>query len=320
VTETSEGEALRGAELAGLYGKPLCVLGVRLQATDAVVIASVLFFDLLLLIFHGRVRNPWSLLAKNALYLFLYAGAVVVLPRISNRVLRFFVRTGSVQLIFGYLFLSVLPMQLIFVRTWQDPAVLRLEQSVFGAQPTIWLQRFVSPALTEWMMFAYVIYLVIYPALSALICFKRGENAMEDYLFTLALANVLCCLGFLAYPVASPMYFMPETYTVPLKGFFFTAAGEFIRTHLHQIGGSIPSPHTAIATVMWAMAYRYYRPAFYGLAPVILSLYVSTFYCRYHYVTDTVFGVLAAAVCLLAAPPLMRRWNGAVGRRLARMP
>lgn len=305
---------LKSAELAGLYGRRIHVLGAQLQATDAVVISSVLFFDLLLLIFHARVQDPWTLLGKNSFYLILYICAVYILPRISNRVLRFFIRTGSVQLIFGYLFLSVLPMQLIFVRTWQDPAVLRLEQNLFGVQPTIWLQRFISPALTEWMMFSYVIYLVIYPVLCAVICFKRGENAMEDYLFTLALANVLCCLGFLAFPVASPLYHMSEAYTVPLKGFFFTAWGEYIRKHIHQIGGSIPSPHTAIATVMWVMAHRYYRPAFYGLAPVILSLYISTFYCRYHYVTDTFVGVLAAAVCILAAPPFMRRWNAAVER------
>ena len=311
----SRGEGGKSAEFAGLYGRHIHVLGAQLQATDAVVIASVLFFDLLLVIFHGRVRDPWILLGKNSFYLILYIGAVYILPRISNRVLRFIIRTGSVQLIFGYLFLSVHPMQLIFVRHWQDPAVLRLEQNLFGVQPTIWLQRFISPALTEWMMFSYVIYLVIYPVLCAVICFKRGENAMEDYLFTLTLANILCCLGFLAFPVAGPMYFMPEAYTVPLKGFFFTAWGEFIRKHIHQIGGSIPSPHTAIATVMWVMAHRYYRPAFYWLAPVILSLYISTFYCRYHYVTDTFVGVLAAAVCLLAVPPFMRRWNAAIERR-----
>jgi len=318
MTAESRSLPLRGSDIAGLYGKHLRLFGARIQATDAVVIASVLFFDLLLFVFWGRVEKPWTLLAKNSLYLILYIGAVTILPFVTNRVLRFFIRTGSVQLIFGYLFLASLPLQLVFVRTWQDPAVLRLEQNLFGVQPTIWLQRFISPGLTEWMMFAYMIYFVVYPGLCAVICFRRGENAMEDYLFTLALANVLCCLGFLAFPVASPMFHMKEAYTVPLKGYFFTAAGEYIRSHMHTIGGSIPSPHTAVATVMWAMAFRYWRPAFYGLAPIILSLYVSTFYCRYHYVTDTAAGLLAAGVCLLAAPSLMRRWNAAVAGRTAR--
>ena len=59
-------------------------------------------------------------------------------------------------------------MQLIVVRSRQDPVVLRLESAVFGVQPTVWSQRFVTPPLTEWMMFAYVICVVSYRGLAAL--------------------------------------------------------------------------------------------------------------------------------------------------------
>ena len=59
-------------------------------------------------------------------------------------------------------------MQLIVVRSRQDSVVLRLESAVFGVQPTVWSQRFVTPPLTEWMMFAYVICVVSYRGLAAL--------------------------------------------------------------------------------------------------------------------------------------------------------
>jgi membrane-associated phospholipid phosphatase len=165
------------------------------------------------------------------------------------------------------------------------------------------------------MMFAYVIYLIIYPGLGALIYFRKGERPLEDYLFTLALTNVVCFLGFMVFPVAGPFYHMPEAYTVPLKGGFFAAWGEYIRRNIHEIGGTIPSPHCAIATVMWMMAHRYVRPAFYALAPVILSLYVSTFFLRYHYLTDSVVGVLTAILVILVSPALVGAWNSAVRRK-----
>jgi hypothetical protein len=304
----------RGARIASLYGERLVVLKAGLQAADAVILGALLFFGLLIVVFRSRVPAPGRLLLWIAVLSALYIGSIYLLPRLSNRVLIFFVRTAAVQLLCGQLFFIAEHLQMIAARGWQDPAVLSLEKAVFGVQPTVWLQRFVSPPLTEWMMFAYVIYLVIYPGLGALIYFRRGEKPLEDYLFVLAVTNVACFLGFIVFPVAGPLYFQPDAYTVPLKGGFFTACGEFIRKNLHVIGGNLPSPHCAIATVMWMMARRYVRAAFYILAPVILSLYVSTFFLRYHYVTDSVLGILTAALVIFASPALVRAWNAAIGR------
>ncbi len=303
----------RSARIASLYGKRLYVLEAGLQATDVVILGALLLFGLLIAVFRAHVAAPGSLLLRLAAWGALYVGSIYLDPKLHNRVLRFLVRTGAVQILCAQLFLVAQEMQLIVVRSWQDPLVLRLERAIFGLQPTVWLQRFVAPPLTEWMMFAYVFYVVIYPGLAALIYFRRGERALEDYLFVLAATNVVCFLGFMAFPIAGPLYYMPEAYTVPLKGWFFTACGEYIRHNVHVIGGSLPSPHCAIATVMWMMARRYVRPAFYALTPVILSLYVSTFFLRYHYVTDSVVGILTGALILCAAPGLVRAWNAAVG-------
>ena len=64
---------------------------------------------------------------------------------------------------------------------------------------------------------------------------------------------------------------------------------------------------------MWLMAWKHYRPAFWVFSPVILSLYVSTFYGRYHYVTDAILGIATAGLALIAAPPLQRAWNRLAG-------
>jgi hypothetical protein len=306
------GRAAAGERIAALYGRRLLVLGIGLQAADAVILGTTLFFGLLIFVFQSRVPNPGGLLLRTCAWGAAYVGSVYLLPAIKNRVVWFFLRAGAVQIMCGQLFLIAQRMQMIIVHQWQDPAILRLESAVFGVQPTVWLQKFISPPLTEWMMFAYVIYLVIYPGLGALIYFRRGERPLEDYLFTLAVTNVVCFLGFLVFPIAGPFNHMRESYAIPLKGGFFTAWGEYIRKNVHEIGGNLPSPHCAIATVMWMMARRYVRPAFYALAPVILSLYVSTFFLRYHYVTDSVVGILTGVAVILISPALVRAWNAAI--------
>jgi hypothetical protein len=60
---------------------------------------------------------------------------------------------------------------------------------------------------------------------------------------------------------------------------------------------------------MWLMAYRYHRPSFYVITPIVLSLYVSTFYGRYHYVTDAIVGIAAAFFALQLVPVVIKGWN-----------
>jgi hypothetical protein len=308
---TSTTESLR---ISGLYGTRISFLKAGLQATDAVVLGSLLLFAILIPAFHARIPNAWVMLARTGFWAVVYVGSIYLLPLLKNRILYFLVRAGAVQILFYELFLICQHLQLIWVRHWQDEVLLGWEKAIFGVQPTVWLQRFISPPLTEWLMFAYVIYAFIYPALGALIYFKRGERPLEDYLLTLALANLACFIGFMIFPIAGPLHHIADAYSVPLKGGFFTAWGEHIRTHIHEIGSNLPSPHCAIAAVMWLMSHRYVRPAFYILAPVMLSLFVSTFFLRYHYLSDTVFGILTAFLVIIIAPGFPRAWNAAARR------
>jgi membrane-associated phospholipid phosphatase len=305
---------LNATRRAEPYGRTLALPAISLQAMDMVVLLSVLFFSGLIVAFAPRIHDPWPLLLRLCFWGALYIVSLALQRRVTAPGWRALLRMGSVQVMFAQVYLIVHPLQLLFVRGWMDPALLRFEARLFGVQPTVWLQRFVSPGLTEWMMFCYVIYLVIYPALGGLIYLRWGEKPLEDYLFVLTLANTICFLGFIVYPVAGPLNYMPGAFTVPLKGWLFTAAGEYIRGNIHQVGGNLPSPHCAIATVMWVMAYRYRRLAFWLLAPVILCLYVSTFYGRYHYVSDSVAGIAAGLLVLGLAPLLLRAWNRLAGR------
>ena len=295
-------------------GRRFIVGKLELQLTDALVLGALAFFSLLALVFSSMVDGWGILVLKNAAVGLVFLGAVHVTPRISHRFWRFFMRVAAITLSYAYLFGAVDKLQMIVHQEWMDYYVLDLEQYVFGVQPTLWIEKYITPWLTEWMMFSYVIYVPLYPVLCGIIYFTRGELPMEEYFFTLGLTNILCDIGFILFPVASPLYFIRELYSVPLDGYVFTYLGELMRSQLHYAGGSIPSPHAAAATIMWIMAYRYHRFSFHVLTPVILSLYVSTFYGRYHYLTDAVVGVLVAFIALALAPSLMRGWDRFIER------
>jgi hypothetical protein len=282
---------------------------MKLKATDGLILATLVFFTCIGVIF--QVEQWPTLTLKNLAVGIAYIVFIKFSERANGKFLKFCLRVAAVTLTYAYMFGAVNHLQLILHNGWQDEAIIAMEDSLFGVQPLLWTQQFISQPLTEWMMFSYVIYLPMYPALCALIYYKHGEFAMEDYFFTLGIANILCDIGFILYPVASPMYWpaLKAQLTVPLDGWVWTYFGELMRKYLHFAGGSIPSPHAAAGTVMWAMAYRYYRPGFWVLAPIMISLYISTFYARYHYVTDAVIGVLVALAAIRFAPSLMKLWE-----------
>jgi membrane-associated phospholipid phosphatase len=283
--------------------------GLKIRITDVLLLGTTLLFTLLPLIFPSRIKGWLGLVLANGLAVFIYLEANVLEQRSEKRFVKFLLRTGSVQLFLFYIYNISLRLQHVFFAHWNDQAVIDLEQSLFGVQPTIWIQRFITPWLTEWMSFCYVFYVPIYPLLGAIIYYKRGEREMEDYLFYLGFAIILCTIGSTLFPVAGPMRKIGELYDIPLRGYIFTAVGEFIRNHIHVPGGAFPSIHCAAASIMWWIAYRYSRVSFYFLTPVILSLYISTVYGRFHYLIDVIAGIAIALLTMALGHVLIKEWN-----------
>lgn len=288
---------------------------LQLRATDGLILTALTFFSALAIIFYPRVEGWWLLVLKNLAIAAVYITFNYFSESTKKKFWKFFLRMAAIVLTYAYLFGAVDKLQLILYGHWMDDYVLDLEQYVFSVQPTLWLEDYISKPLTEWMMFAYVIYIPMYPVLCGIIYYVRGELATEDYYFTLGFTNILCDIGFILFPVAGPIPHIGSLYTVPLDGYIWTWLGEFIRHNAHYIGGTIPSPHCAAATIMWIMAYKYYRPSFWILTPIVLSLYISTFYGRYHYVTDAVIGVLVAFIAFILVPVVLRLWERLVDKR-----
>jgi hypothetical protein len=296
--------------------RSVLLAGLPFRLTDAVALGGLVVLMLLAAVFAGRIERPGLVLGVGLLFIVLYLGSLALLRRLRRSELRFLVRTAMVQLTFLEIYQASNALQLLFFG-WQDDRVLAWEKAIFGVQPVVALQKFAWRPLTDWMLFVYAVYVVLYPLLGAIIFFKHGEDANEDYLFHLGLANLACAAGFILFPVASPMYWekVRSLLTTPLASGPLGAAAEWIRLHIHQPGGSIPSPHCAVATVMWFMARKYTKRGFLVLAPIMLSLYVSTVYGRFHYVSDAVIGIAAALLVILAAPAIEKAWESRPGGR-----
>ncbi|MFM8568766.1 MAG: phosphatase PAP2 family protein [Candidatus Kapaibacterium sp.] len=280
---------------------PSVFLSVGVDLLCLVFIAIVL---VLTLVFAADIPDWKSHCAGYVVAAVAYTAAVAAGNRFSHEFLRVCIHTAAVTLLFSYLFGAVHSLQHIVVPGWMDAQVLAFETAFTGRDATLYFQDHMSPTVTEVMMFAYISYVPLLPLIS-LICFWSADHrAAQDYLFSLSYSYILCYIGFMLYPVASPLYHQRELYSIPFEGGVFTWFGEWMRHNVHFAGGSLPSPHCAASTVMLGMMWRYNRRLFRPLFPLVILIYVSTVYGRYHYVSDGVAGIVAGAIVLATSSKL----------------
>lgn len=269
-----------------------------LKTLNALVLSFIALMFILTIIYPSKVEN-WIFLAPKLL-----AGGVAYyfIAKIINKIVSEFWQILSRGLLIagvsGFLFGEIQYLQHIWVSGWMDDYLVRFDQWLFGVELSIALQKITVPVVTEIMMFAYTIYVLLIVFVAVFCYQKSGLAAGEDYMLNLILAYFVSFFGFLVFPIAGPLFHQPEVYAVPLNGWIFTYFGEWIRANAHYPGGNFPSPHCAAGTVMLVTLFRYNRNYFWVILPIIILLYISTVYGRYHFAMDGVAGIILALVIL----------------------
>jgi membrane-associated phospholipid phosphatase len=185
---------------------------------------------------------------------------------------------------------------------WFDGQINALEKHLLRCYPTVWLQSFIRPWLTEIMMALYLSFSVLIPTIGV-VSFKRGKSdGLERYLTEMAMAIFLCFLFYVLIPVAGPSRCSDLKYTVELQGYIFTDLSNYIKNNVHLNGGAFPSAHCGASTIMLVSIYRHCRSLRHMFTVLIILIFVSTVYGRFHYITDVVAGVCVAVLVLWFSP------------------
>ncbi len=189
--------------------------------------------------------------------------------------------------------------------------LIGLDQALFGVQPSVWAERFVSRPLTELMSFFYVSFLWIAPATSLLLLAQRRFAE-----FRAATVSVLVCfyLGYglyVLFPAAPPRLVLVFDYAKSLEGYprlFSSLQARAFELLPVDSRAAFPSLHAAVSLLALLNSWRHARRLFWLLLPFVLGLWVSTIYLRHHYFVDLLAGWLLAPCALLVAPRLDRYW------------
>lgn len=191
-----------------------------------------------------------------------------------------------------------------------DPLLIRLDYLFFGGYPTVMLESFQHPLVTDILQVSYSSYYFLPIALGVLVKLHGKEGEFDRVVFFVLLCFYLSYVGYILFPALGPRYTMNHLQSSDLTGMF---VAEPIQEFLNRLEGikrdAFPSGHTAIVLVVSGLAYRFHRGFFYGTLPVIILLIAATVYCRYHYVVDVIGGVILAAVTFFIGGKYYERWE-----------
>ena len=199
-----------------------------------------------------------------------------------------------------------------------DHQLFALDHRLFGVEPAVWADRFVTPATTEWFAFFYFCYFFLLAAHIFPIVFgSRDQMLLGEFMLGMLIIVCLGHTGYILVPGFGPFRAFPELFkhTLP-SGLWMDLVWSTVRTN-GAMKDIFPSLHTAgpcfIAMFSFRnrdrLPFRYTWPLLSFFAANIIG---ATMFLRWHYVID-VFAGFALATTAALVSPLVTRWE--VARR-----
>ena len=267
----------------------------------------------LILLLHGDAvpRWPWWLLAHGAGIASVHTLIRVQARCPSNRVLDFLRHFYPVLFYAGF-YRETGELNQMLTTGYPDPMFIRLEEQIFGCQPSLRLMETLPFCqVSEPLYASYFSYYLMIGGVG-LALFLRNRRQFFHYVSVVSFVFYVCYLAYILAPVMGPRIFhrgingyqlpplfrpavLPDFPVAVQAGPFFQVMG-WIYHIFEAPGAAFPSSHVAVAltTVYFSFCYlRKIRFVHLGLA-ILLSF--ATVYCGYHYAVDVLAGMGTAAL------------------------
>ncbi len=202
-----------------------------------------------------------------------------------------------------------------------DSELYAIDLALFGFEPAMWMDRFVTAATTEWFAFFYFGYFFLLAAhVLPILFFWRRSRLAAEFAFSLLLAFNVSHVVYTLVPGFGPWIAYASAFENPFpSGMWYDLTMDTV-TRAGAMKDIFPSLHTAAPTVMALFSFRHRRefPFRYTWVPVVFftaNIIIATMFLRWHYVIDVVAGLSLALGTSLLAPRVVA-WEYARRERL----
>jgi membrane-associated phospholipid phosphatase len=189
-----------------------------------------------------------------------------------------------------------------------DQWLANLDFRLWGAHPTVWLERINTPLLTEFLQIVYTLFIPAVLFTAVLLWKRRQYREFQYYSFLIASGFLFSYVGYLLVPARGPRFLLTHLQHVPLQGLWLFKEMQGALDQLESAHyDCFPSGHTELTILAWwgsqMVSKRLFR-VYLAYTPLIIF---ATVYLRYHYTIDVAAGAILAC-SLIAATPVLYKW------------
>jgi membrane-associated phospholipid phosphatase len=189
-----------------------------------------------------------------------------------------------------------------------DQWLADLDYRIWGAHPTVWLERLRWPLAVEFLQWVYTLFVPMVLLVAYLLWRKRFYGEFRYYAFLIALGFLASYIGYLAVPARGPRFLLRSFQHVPLQGLWLFNA---MQSTLDQLESAhydcFPSGHTELTILAWWSSRLVSDRLFQAYLVYTIPLIFATVYLRYHYTVDLFAGAALAFLLIAAAPSIFRK-------------
>ena len=275
----------------------------RFWPVDKVVLAYYAFCCVVILGWWTRLAPaPWLLLGHVVLAALLLWE--IKRPNWTSRIFRNWYPMIYVTLCYKEMALFIPAIR----HTDSDQWLAGLDYRFWHANPTIWLERIYNPVLTEYLQWAYTLFVPAVLVVAVFLWRQRRFQEFQYYAFLIALGFLVSYLGYLVVPARGPRFLLSHLEHVPLQGLWLFQGMQSTLDKLESAHyDCFPSGHTELTILAWwgsrLVSRRFFR-VYFAYTP---SIIFATVYLRYHYTVDVLAGIATALVLICVSPSVYRK-------------
>lgn len=293
-----------------------------LTPLDVASIGFLSFLMALSVIFNARMDYWWQLVLVDLAVIGVIIGLAWMAEQKHTKLWMHLHRWYCypiVLFVFKQIYLMVRPIHPIDY----DHVFIAADRWLLGGDPTVWMNQFAHPILTEILQTAYFSYYILFIILGVGIYRKYPVKDFDHAAFLIVFGFYLSYLGYFLMPAVGPRFTLHNfaNLETDLPGLFLTnVMREIINTGESIPKGVLnpqeivqrdvfPSGHTQLTLITIFLSFRYQLSTRWFILGMGSLLFVATIYLRYHYFVDLLGGVAFFGLTVWSGDLFQRWWE-----------
>jgi hypothetical protein len=194
-----------------------------------------------------------------------------------------------------------------------DAELSYIDQHILHFEPSVFMDRFVTSAATEWFAFFYFGYFALLAVhVLPMVFFSRRLRLTAEFALGMIVVYATAHTVYMLVPGYGPVRFLADRYQHPLPpGFWLDAVLNAV-----QSGGAqkdiFPSLHTAGPVFLSLFSFRHrdkmpFKYTWPFVAFFSANIVIATMFLRWHYLIDVIAGITLSAGAFFLAGVISRR-------------